>query len=221
MPKIYSMIQKQTVMRKFPVMTVFLVIFMSSFVEMAKAQDIIITTKNDTIDCKIVNILSSHIHYEQKDNKRMTIGRYIPIEQVQEYHFGTRKRGNSSYVSPAKRNEEPFGRWKVGLQGGGAYLTASTADSRKNMKDMGIPQSQINDYHKQLKNGVYTGVETVIDIQCNLGNPTLYSSANQLDFGRTDITKTIEISNQGNGLLTWQIESLPAWLNILETICTQ
>ena len=59
--------------------------------------------------------------------------------------------------------------------------------------------------------------ETTIDIQYEMGNPVLFCNINQLDFGRTETTKSINLLNQGNGLLFWKIDSLPEWLSISDT----
>jgi len=48
-------------------------------------------------------------------------------------------------------------------------------------------------------------------------NPSLSCSSNQLDFGQTEATQLLDISNQGNGFLTWGIDSYPEWLSVSET----
>ena len=61
--------------------------------------------------------------------------------------------------------------------------------------------------------------EVSIVVTLNLGNPTFsyYSNANVLDFGRTESTKNLSFSNQGNGLLIWSLENLPEWLSASKT----
>ena len=59
--------------------------------------------------------------------------------------------------------------------------------------------------------------ETVTNIQVDMGNPLLYCSDSQLNFGRTETTQQINFSNQGDGLLTWKIESCPEWLSVSDT----
>lgn len=58
--------------------------------------------------------------------------------------------------------------------------------------------------------------ETVIDISFDLGEPSLYCNTTQLNFGLTELTQTLDFSNQGNRLLTWEIESCPEWLSVSE-----
>ena len=49
------------------------------------------------------------------------------------------------------------------------------------------------------------------------GTPSLQCSDNQLDFNQTDNTLSLNISNQGHGLLIWEIDSCPEWLTVSET----
>ncbi|MCL1934344.1 MAG: hypothetical protein FWF53_11105 [Candidatus Azobacteroides sp.] len=59
--------------------------------------------------------------------------------------------------------------------------------------------------------------ETTINVSCDLGDPILGCSNNRLDFGQTDVTRLLNIYNgQGNGLLTWKIDSCPEWLSVSE-----
>jgi hypothetical protein len=75
----------------------------------------------------------------------------------------------------ATRTAEPFPRWSIGLQGGGSYLTASFANSEESMRQMRIPKSQIDDYHKQLRNGWHAGVDAHYLITRSFGVGLKYS----------------------------------------------
>jgi len=59
--------------------------------------------------------------------------------------------------------------------------------------------------------------QTVIDIQFDMGNPVMFCDPDILDFETTDFTRLFNIYNQGDGLLTWRIESCPEWLSVSET----
>jgi len=61
-----------------------------------------------------------------------------------------------------------------------------------------------------------TNGQTVINIQFDMGNPSM-TCADNLDFGQTDDSRMFTIYNQGDGLLTWKIDSCPAWLSVSET----
>ena len=57
-----------------------------------------------------------------------------------------------------------------------------------------------------------------VDVQLDMGNPTLrYYFSDNLDFGRRETTKEIRFSNQGSGLLVWEIEGCPEWLSVSES----
>lgn len=58
--------------------------------------------------------------------------------------------------------------------------------------------------------------EVTIAVSVDAGTPTFnfYSSYATIDFGRTETTKTISFSNQGNGLLIWSLEGMPQWLSV-------
>lgn len=54
-----------------------------------------------------------------------------------------------------------------------------------------------------------------ITVTANLGYPNIYpNTASLIDFGRNDLTKSLYISNQGDGLLVWSIEDLPNWISV-------
>jgi hypothetical protein len=58
--------------------------------------------------------------------------------------------------------------------------------------------------------------EVVIQVSVQLGTPTLSTSGisgNQIDFGSSGTTKSVHISNQGNGILIWELDNLPEWLS--------
>ncbi len=53
-----------------------------------------------------------------------------------------------------------------------------------------------------------------IAVSTDLGTPQLsiYSYNLPIDFGTTSVNKTLNINNNGNGILAWSIEDLPDWL---------
>ena len=68
------------------------------------------------------------------------------------------------------------------------------------------------------KNKPIVEVEVEIDVEMNLGNPSLYiwDEYSTIDFGRTETSLYFNFSNQGSGILTWQIEGCPEWLTVSE-----
>ena len=111
----------------------------------AKGQDKIITLQDDTFFCKIVSISQDYIQFTYKGEKSDVVGRFIAVEQVQEYYWDSQGK--------------PFDRWRIGVQGGGAYLLSSFAKSKMDMEKNGILMSHIDKYHSQLRNGIYTDID--------------------------------------------------------------
>jgi hypothetical protein len=144
----------------------------------AKGQDKIITTHNDTVECRIVSISSTHINYELTVDG-YTVGKFIPISEVAEYNMGTAKpvakEANKTipiqYVPPKRASLKP---WQMGTQFGGSYLTASTADAENALSNLGVPSDESRAYYKKLKHGMHLGVTVrrlfeTIDGETNMG----------------------------------------------------
>jgi hypothetical protein len=144
----------------------------------AKGQDKIITTHNDTVECRIVSISSTHINYEQTTDG-YTVGKFIPISEVVEYNMGTAKpvakKANKTvpiqYVPPKRASLKP---WQMGTQFGGSYLTASTADAENALSYFGVQSDESRAYYKKLKHGIHLGVTVrrlfeAIDGDMNMG----------------------------------------------------
>ena len=56
-----------------------------------------------------------------------------------------------------------------------------------------------------------------VTVYFDKGAPVLQYDETPLDFGQTEVTQSLDISNQGEGLLTWHFDSLPEWLSVSET----
>jgi len=83
-------------MNRFALLPLFLIFFLS-----LKAQDRIISTSNDTIQCKIVSIGSERILYELKEKNGFVTSKFIQLSQVSEYsRFSST---NKELKQPVKR----------------------------------------------------------------------------------------------------------------------
>jgi hypothetical protein len=147
-----------------------------------RGQDRIITVQQDTISCKILSITSTHVNYEQKIGNKQVVGKFIPVEQVLEYYINTQSEVINR-VDPYKvRLAHP---WRIGLQAGGGYLLASSANAEKALQDQGISKSQAKDYYKRLKNGFQLSGDIHYLINEELGAGLKYSfftSSADIDF---------------------------------------
>lgn len=171
----------------------------------AQGQDKIITTQKDTISCRIVSISLKFIKYEQDGYGQETMSQTIPTGQVKEYSLGPGPRSQTSYPTvsestryarpyqaaqekaryarpsekpithPKRQQDDPFQRWRVGIQGGGSYLLNSLAPSRQAMKDLGVNPEQANDYYKQLRMGIAAGADVYYMVARSWGVGLKYS----------------------------------------------
>jgi hypothetical protein len=124
-------------------------------------QDKIITVNNDTIECRILSITSTHINYEQV-NGEYIVGKFIPVPEVLEYFKSAPKQNmldtsrpfETQYVRP---NYLPVKRWQAEIRFGGSYLTASTSAAEYSLTNIGITQADAKEYYKNIKTGVHFG----------------------------------------------------------------
>lgn len=134
-----------------------LLIFLS-FVSLAtaKAQDKIITIKQDTIECRIVSVNAERISYEQKISDKQYVGKSISISDVLQY-FRTGNPdsfGDSIDHEKAKR-ERPEHRWLFSLQGGLAHSLTDYSDFKNLFLSQSNSASEADDYIRKLKNGYH------------------------------------------------------------------
>lgn len=81
---------------------------------LVNAQDIIITTGQDTINCRIVSIGNERISYEQKSSDGYLVGRSIPVEEVGSYLREPQSSPITSYRRPQRSflfRFNPGGSW--------------------------------------------------------------------------------------------------------------
>jgi hypothetical protein len=59
--------------------------------------------------------------------------------------------------------------------------------------------------------------QTTVNLTCDAGISAFQCYPTQLDFGQTEITLPLYISNMGSGLMIWKIDSCPEWLTASAT----
>ena len=153
-----------------------------SSVLIVKGQDKIITIQHDTIECRILSVTSLHIHYEQKLEDDHVMGKLIPVEEVLLYY-------RTSSIVYRKARRKPARPWIIGVQAGGSSMLASTMNAEKQLIDMGISQSQAEEYTKQLKNGFHLNGEVYYKLTNSFGFGAKYSfftSSAEMDFVISD-----------------------------------
>ena len=132
-------------MRKIIVCLLLLVYFIT-----VKAQDKIITTKHDTISCKIITISTSRIFYEQTEADKVT-GKSISIDEVEGYTRQPKTLANNQYYADnygyiAKRMHPRKHFWTFNLALGNSYMHELFEN---------LEVAEIDDYYLQLKQGIH------------------------------------------------------------------
>jgi len=124
-------------------------------VGITQAQDIIITLQNDTIHCQIVDVLDGRILYEQPGNDGFVVGKSLSADQIIVYYRNPVRHG--TLIKPNKPNIQR--NWRLGVQGGIGYMLASTADSEKQLVNMGVSAKTAKDLCKNLNVGYGYGAD--------------------------------------------------------------
>ena len=120
-----------------------------------KAQDKIITTANDTIECHILSVGPERISYEQKTSGNQFTGKSIPVSEVLQYFRTGKSAGNTGFYRPKTNRQEPERRYLFSLQGGLSHSFSDFDGYRSTLTAAGVPASEADDYISKLKNGYY------------------------------------------------------------------
>lgn len=118
-------------------------------------QDRIITTGNDTIDCRITKITRNTIYFDTSVRGIRTSGR-VPVTNVYSYYILP-----SGSEEQVKRDEAvtTAGRMRIGINGGLGYLTASSDQAEEALTGFGVTPAKAKAYYKDLKTGWYGGAD--------------------------------------------------------------
>ncbi|MBC7866486.1 MAG: hypothetical protein H7X88_03030 [Gloeobacteraceae cyanobacterium ES-bin-316] len=142
--------------------TAFIVINVSS----GEAQDLILTTKNDSINCKIVRVTTGEIVFVSKHSDEV-IRTKLPVADVKLYEkdFYLSKNTSSLKVKKATMHD----RFTLSVSGGFSYLIAKTSSE--------VPKD-FKPYIKELKSGYHVGGDIAFFISENIGVGLKYVNFN-------------------------------------------
>ena len=120
-----------------------LIVSFASFAIQLQAQDLIVTSKGDSINCKITKVKSDNIYFvfKYKEEIRNTL---LPVNQVAIYQ----KNYYSTAEVPANKipGKEIYPRFRAAISGGWSYRTASISSS--------VP-SDFKNYMQKLRSGFH------------------------------------------------------------------
>jgi hypothetical protein len=152
----------------------------------AKAQDKIVTIKQDTIECRIISVNAERISYEQKTPDKNIIGKSISTSDVLQY-FRTGKRDSFGDITDHEKTkrDRPEHRWLFSLQGGLAHSLTDYSDFKNYMLNVGNSASETDDYIRKLENGYHinTSLHYLLTTFFGFGvDYNLFYSASKGDF---------------------------------------
>jgi hypothetical protein len=139
----------------------------------AYSQDLIVTEKGDSINCKITNIKTDYIHFTFKYEKEIR-NTLLPIGQI---HFYKQNFYSKSEVpsDKIKNIDGDYQKVRFTIYGGWSYRTAKVGDN--------VP-SGLQEYIKELKSGYHIGGDFNYYFSENIGFGLKYSmfrSTNELN----------------------------------------
>lgn len=136
--------------------TTLLLLLLSVIYKSAIAQDKIITSQQDTIECRIISISTKYILYETDHSDSEKKGNKIKIRDVNSY----------SRVSNGNINDKSSNlkflksqRMQYSLKAGLAHLLTDYSKAKENLESYGNSLAAINDYYDDLNNGLHVGVD--------------------------------------------------------------
>jgi len=121
---------------------IFIIIVLCCVFVNVKAQDFIVTTSFDTINCKIVDIRNDTIYYTYYDNGEF-VNRPILISRVQNYQLQTPLKVNNPKSSVRHYSESQH--FRIAMSGGYGYYTAKLSEE--------VPDDY-EDYANDLRSGL-------------------------------------------------------------------
>lgn len=122
----------------------------------AKAQDKIITTTHDTIECRIISVNAERISYEQIASDKLVIGKSIATSDVLHYlRTGKPDRFVDSIDNKKTERKRPEHRWLFSFQGGLAYSLTDYSNFKNIFLNQSNSASDADNYIQKLKNGYH------------------------------------------------------------------
>ena len=128
------------------------------------SQDKIITTANDTVECKINKIWHNSIYFDLYGSGIKSSGE-IPLAKVSCYSIS----GKETMNDPRNFGTDLFKKIRFGINGGAGYLLGSTGEAKESMLNTGISFEQAESYYNDLKTGFYAGADLTYMINKKYG----------------------------------------------------
>lgn len=134
-------------------------VFFFICIRFVHAQDLIVKSNGDSLNCKIVYVESEFIHFTYKDEKNEMRVSMLPSKQVifhKRNFYSTSENSQDQAVNDSiakaqgKNVNVPYQKIRIGFYGGYSYLTAKVRS--------GFSQ-EITEYLEELKSGYHFGLD--------------------------------------------------------------
>lgn len=159
-------------------------LLLSVSIVVAKAQDTIITTTNDTIECRIISVGEERINYEQIISGNNIVGKSIDISEVYKY-VRSEQSGRGMFDQYKLIRQMPEHRFLITVQGGLARSFIDRSDFKNMLLNSGVAASKVDNYTRKLKNGYHlsAGVHYLLTASIGLGaDYSLFYSTSEANF---------------------------------------
>jgi hypothetical protein len=153
-----------------------------------RAQDLIVTSKGDSVNCLITKVSKEHIYFVYKNGGKVT-KTLMPVDQAT-YH---KKKYFDHSALPAQvvRTYEDYPKFRLSFQGGWSYRLGKLAD---------VGDADLKEYIKGLKSGFHLGVDGAFFFNKNYGAGLKYAyfrTSNEVD----NVTVTTPGGESRTGLM--------------------
>jgi hypothetical protein len=134
-----------------------IVLILTALLQGISGQDRIITSTNDTIDCRITRITNDMIFFEISTKGVKSEGR-IPVRDISSYQVTP-----SAMQEQETRSKTSFrsGSFRIAINGGIGYITSSTDAAEEAMASLGVTERNAKSYYSDLKTGYYGSADAI------------------------------------------------------------
>ena len=151
---------------------IFFLLCLIAIINSMSAQDLVVTSDGDSINCKITKVEKHHIYFTFKYNEeiRNTLFAIADIKNYQYNFYST----NEVPGGMVLKNKD-YSRIRFGIQGGYSYLTAPVSES--------VPPD-FRDYIRKLKSGFHVGLDFTYYFTEMIGigiKSSIFNSSNSMD----------------------------------------
>jgi hypothetical protein len=166
---------------------IFLIAILTICIVKLYAQDLIVTSEGDSLNCKITSIKNENVYFTFK-HKEETRSTLLPVSQIKTYQYNYYK---IAVVSVDKIvSNETFPHWRLAIDGGYSYQTANVGNN--------VP-SGFSSYVEGLKSGYHFAGDVTYYFTEFLGvgfKYLLFKTSNQMD--NISVTLSNGVTKYGN-----------------------